>query len=120
MASALQVFASGAYTASQNSPDLDNETAQNLHLVINVTAIVTAPSVTFAIQGKDPLTGVYYPILTSAAVTAVGTTVLRVGPGLTVAANLSAADFIPNAWRVAATHANGNSITYSVSAVFGE
>lgn len=112
----VSVFASTARTATHNSADLTNYNGRGLHLVIDVTASSATPSVTFTIQGKDELSGKYYTLLVSAAITGTGTTVLRVYPGLTAAANLVATDVLPRTWRVLATHADADSITYSVGA----
>lgn len=120
MASAVSVFGSAARTASENSPDLNNNNSQNVHLLINVSAITATPSVVFTIQGKEPIGGLYYDLLASPAITATGTTVLKVGPGLEPVANGAAADFLPVNWRVKAVHGDADSITYSVVAVFGE
>ena len=107
-------LASAARTATANSADLVNYNGKGLHVVIDVTAITATPSVVFTIQGKDALSGQYYTVLASAAITATGTTILRVHPGLTAAANTVANDLIPRTWRVNAVHADGDSITYSV------
>ena len=48
------------------------------------------------------------------AITATGTTVLRVHPEIPAAANLIAQDFLPEIYRVVMTHADADSITYSV------
>ena len=68
------------------------------------------------IEGKDLISGKYYTVLASAAITGTGTTVLKVYPGITASANASASDILPRTWRVTATHANTDSITYSVGA----
>lgn len=110
------ILASAARTATNNSVDLQNLLHRGVHLVIDVTAVAATPSVVFTIQGKDPLSGQYYTILASAAVTATGTTVLRVFPGATAAANTVANDWLPQTWRVLATHGDADSITYTVHA----
>lgn len=112
----ITVLASAARTATLQSSDITNYNAKGLHLVINVTAASATPSVVFTIQGKDALSSAYYTILASAAITGTGTTVLRVFPGATAAANLAANDILPRTWRVDATHADADSITYSVGA----
>lgn len=112
----VTVLASAARTATTNSADQINLDGQFLRLYINVSAIVTAPSITVTIQAKDPVSGTYSTILVSAAITAVDHTVLQVGPGLTAAANLVAQAAMPRSWRVSVTHANANSITYSIGA----
>lgn len=113
---ALTPFASAARTATGNSGDLSNGQHRGLHLVIDATAASATPSVVFTIQGKDETSGQYYTILASAAITGVSTTVLRVYPGLTAASNTVANDALPKTWRVLATHADADSITYSVGA----
>jgi hypothetical protein len=82
-----------------------------------VTASADTPSVVFTIQGYSPLGDDYYTILASAAVTGTGTTVLRVFPGATNAANTVANDQLPALWRVNAVHGDADAITYSVNAV---
>jgi len=114
----LTLLASAARTATTNSGDIANQNFRGVHVVIDVTVDPAAASVVFTIQGKDPLSGKYYTILASAAVAAVGTTVLRVFPGSTVTANAAANDGLPRVWRVLATHADGDSITYSVGASY--
>jgi len=114
--STTTVMASAARTATENSDDQGNVTGRGVHVAINVTAVTATPSVTFTIQGKDTVNGAYYDILTSAAITATGTTYLSVYPGITAAANVSASDILPRVWRVRAVHADADSITYSVAA----
>lgn len=110
------VFASAARTASIDSADLTNYNGRGLHLVIDVTAIAATPSVVFSIQAKDPISGKYYNLLSSSAITGVGTTVLRIYPGLLVVANLASNDVLPRVFRVSAAHGDADSITYSVAA----
>ena len=112
----LEVFASAARTAAHNSADFASRNCRGLHLIIDATAAVASPGVTFTIQGKDPVSGVYYTLLTSAAITGTGTTVLRVYPGCVAAANTIANDALPGTWRVAVTVADADSLTYSVGA----
>lgn len=82
--------------------------------IINVSAVASTPSVVFTVKGQDPASGATWDILASAAITGTGTTVLRIHPELTAAANTIAKDFLPKAVIVTATHADGDSITYSV------
>lgn len=81
---------------------------------INVTAITASPSVVFTIKGHEPISNTTYDILASAAITGTGLTVLRVHPDLTGAANTIAKDILPGAISVTATHADTDSITYSM------
>lgn len=91
-------------TASNNGQDLENQEGRAAHVVIDITSITgTAPTATFTVQGKDPISGQYYTILASAALNAVATTVLKIGAGLTAAANLVANDVMPRHFRVICT-----------------
>ena len=112
----LTLFGSAARTATVNGDDQVNGGARGVVVVIDVTAASATPSVVFTIQGKDPATGKYHTLLASAAVTGAGTTVLKVFPGATAAANAAANDCLPAIWRVIATHGDADSITYSVGA----
>lgn len=111
------VFASAARTETEASTVFPNARHRGLHLVIDATAVTDTPSVVFTVQGYSPLGDDYYTILASAAVTGTGTTVLRVFPGATAAANTVANDQLPAMWRVNAVHADADSITYSVNAI---
>ncbi len=112
----ITVFSSAARTASENSADLSNPYARGAVIVIDVTAVTATPSVVFTVKGKSALGSDYYTILASAAITGTGQTVLRIYPGLTASANVTASDVLPRTWRVEAVHADADSITYSVSA----
>jgi hypothetical protein len=109
------VFSSKARTASETSPDFHNwEAGVGAVITIDCTAIDSSPSVVFTFQGKDPASGKYNDIISSAAITGTGTTVIRIHPELTAAANTIAKDVIPTYWRIRAVHADADSITYSV------
>jgi hypothetical protein len=92
-------------TATTNGGDLENLSSRGAHIVIKITGL-TGTSATFTVQGKDALSGDYYTILASAALTGTGTTVLRIYPGLTASANLVASDVIPRFFRVIMTAAS--------------
>lgn len=110
------ILTSAARTATTNSADFINRNCRGMHIYIDVTAIVTAPSIVVTIQGKDATSAGYYDILISPAITAVGVQILKVYPSIGAIANQAAADILPRTWRVTVTHANANSITYSVGA----
>ena len=112
----ITLLASAARTATTASSDLTNYNGTGVHVVIDVTAASATPSVVCTIQGKDALSSQYYTILASAAITGTGTTVLRVFPAATAAANTVANDIIPRTWRLNCVHADGDSITYSIGA----
>lgn len=112
----IAVYPSAARTATPDPSTLLNKFNRGVQVIIDVTAITDTPSVVFVIEGKDQLSGQWYALLTSAAVTAVSTTVLRLEPGATEVANLVEAGQLPRVWRITATHADADSITYSVGA----
>lgn len=105
------IFASAARTATSSATMLTDSTEGLFY--IDVTAASATPSVVFTIAGESP-SGTVYTVLASAAITGVGMTVLRVSPQLTAAANTIAKDMLPQAIKVTATHADADSITYSM------
>ena len=100
--------------ATPTAVEVTDDFVQGIQLVIDLTAISATPSVVPTIDGKDPLSGEFYNILTGAAITTTGTTVLRVHPEIPAAANLTAQDFLPETYRVVMTHGDADSITYTV------
>jgi len=112
------VYPSAARTATPTAVDLNLEqfNCNALLLLIDVTAVGVTPSVVPTIDGIDVASGKTFNLLTGAALTAIVTRTLRVGPGLVVAANLAANDYTPEQVRITMTHGNGVTITYSVTA----
>lgn len=108
-------YASAARTATPAQFVAGCGYARGVAVVVDVTAIVTAPSITVTIEHQDVASGKWVSLLVSAAITTVSTNILRIYPGLVVAANLSANDVLWENLRITVTHANGNSITYSVA-----
>lgn len=86
-----------------------------LHLVIDATAVTATPALTVTVSGVDRVSGKVYTLLASTAIATAVTTVLRIGPALTPAANLVANDFLPPVFRVTAAHGDADSITYSIA-----
>jgi hypothetical protein len=111
----VSILTSGARTTTQTGADQTNVNARGLDVILDVTNAGTG-SVTVEIDGKDPVSGKYYPLLTGAAVTSNSTNIYRVYPGLTASANAVANDILPRTWRVVVTANNANSVTYSVGA----
>jgi hypothetical protein len=73
-------------------------------IAINISSITgTSPTLTVAVQGWDPVSQSFYPIIPSAALTAAGTTVLRIFAGATPAANLTVSDILPPQIQITAT-----------------
>lgn len=116
-AASVPVLASAARTASVNSNPFGSGGASGIFIVIDVTAIAATPSIVFKLQGLARVAGKWFDILTSVAIVATGTTVLRVHPELTAAANTIVKDMVPETCRVVATAADADSCTYSVEAI---
>jgi hypothetical protein len=100
--------------ATVNTSDQQNYLWRCVSVLINVTAFV-AGTYTPTIQGKDPVSGNYYTILTGAAMaSAIQQPTLRVCPGITPVANVAVSDILPRTWRVTFAGATGQSMTFSV------
>ncbi len=107
-------YPSAVYTATSTA-DIIVENAHGLFIVIDVTLDAASASIVFNIDGFDVLSGQAWTLLDSAAVIAVGTTILRIGPELTASANTVAKEAIPPVVRINPVHADGDAITYSVT-----
>jgi hypothetical protein len=115
MAYEQTIYSSAARTATPTAVEVNTRRFKSVVLVLDVTAIVTAPSIVVTIDRKDNTSGKYINILTGAAVTTVSTNTYRFGLGAPVTANVSANEPLPGIMRITVTHGNGNSITYSAS-----
>jgi hypothetical protein len=117
------LFPSAARAVAQAYNSTNQEPVPNtkrLIIVIDATAATATPSVVPKIQGYDPFADKYFDLLAGAAITGTGTTVLMIGPGITPSTNVAAAVPVPPIYRVILTHADTDSITYSVTALEGE
>lgn len=113
----VTVLASAARTATPDTVELEVAGYRGVHLIIDATASAATPSVVVTILGVDRLSAKTYTILASAAITGTGTTVLRVGPGLTASANTVANDVLPPVIRIQSVHGDADSLTYSIGAL---
>ena len=66
----VTLFGSVVRAFSNNSDDQLNEHCRGLVATINMAAVPGTDTVTFSLDGKDPVNNLYYPILTSAALVA--------------------------------------------------
>jgi len=120
--SSFEILASAARTATPTIATITADTLAvstkamaDLQVIIDVTALSLTPSVQPALQAQDPVSTKWYDLVASiAAITATGTTVLSFGENSPVVANLSNQGFIPDTIRLTLTHADTDSITYSV------
>jgi hypothetical protein len=110
------ILASAAYSATNTGADLTNLNCRGVVVTVDITTVGTA-TWTIAIQGKDPVSGKYNTLLTSAALAANATTMLTLYPGLTAIANVTVSGVLPITWRIVATLGGSGNITGSIGAV---
>lgn len=107
-------YESAARTATPTPAVLQvDQSTQYAEIVIAVTAVGVTPSVTFNIEAQDGA-GAWYVLLTSAAIAAVGTTRLLLGPEILAAANVAVPCVLPDQIRCRPVHGNATTITYTV------
>ncbi len=87
---------------------------REIDIVLDATAASATPSIVMTIDYLDAASGKYVNLLTGAAVTGISTNRYRVHPNLTAAANSIAQAQLPRVFRISITHADTDSITYSV------
>ena len=110
------IVLAAAAAGTLNSDNQLNELAKGVQVVVDVT-VATTTSAVFKIQGYDIPSGKYYDLLTSAAITSTGTTVLTLYPGVTVASNVAVSAPLPRIWRVNCVVTGGSSaLTATVGA----
>jgi hypothetical protein len=113
---------SQARTATTNSATQSNTAAatfipRGAHFILDVTAISLTPSIILSIQGFEGSEAAkFYDLLVSLPITTTGTYVYKIYPGIIALPNASASDLIPDQWRATTTHANADSMTYSLVA----
>ena len=89
------------------------EDVQSIEVVIDTTAIGAAPSTVVNLDFMSP-DGTWQSFLASAAIAAVSTVRMRIGPNVAATANISAPSILPRAIRIRPVHGNANSHTYSI------
>lgn len=111
MADYIPVLPSAARTTDTTSKVFDNwQTHQAAHIVVDITE--GSPNLTVYVKGRDEASDKDYTILQSSTINS-GTTVLKVGPDYTAAANV-AKDYMPYKFLIDVTQSGGVSATYSV------
>lgn len=90
-----------ATATTQSNKVITNYNARSLAVILNVTT-ATVATLLLTISGSSA-SGYTYAILTGASIVTTGTTVYRVGPGLTAVTNLTANDFVPRNLLVTVT-----------------
>ncbi len=99
---ALHILPSTALTAGTGTVDKFNREGRGIQLVITTTAITG--TLVVKLQGKSA-SGTYFDIpgATTASITATGTVVLTVLPGVTSSANVGVSQPVPAIYRVSYT-----------------
>jgi len=118
----VSLLGSAARTATVSAGDQTNLNARGVIITLDVSAISATPSITLAVEHKDSVAGKYEKLLDGAAVTAVGTHTYIVYPGADTTAREDVVEVsgwpIGRTWRITVTHADSDSITYSVAASY--
>lgn len=109
-------LASAARTTTQTQGDQVNPGHKGIAVILDMTVVGTG-SVTLEIDGKDPVSGKYVPLLTGAAVVTNSTNTYTIYPGGPVTANVAANASLWKTWRIKVTANNANTATYSVGFV---
>lgn len=118
---AVTILASAARTAAPTITDQVNYGYRAVIVIVSVTASAATPAVTPSLQVKDSISGNYKTIWTAAAALD-GTTgtyayVFALGGAGLAGSFVEAVNIpLPQTWRLQMTHADVDSITYSVSA----
>ena len=103
-----------AGTTAPANVQVTNVIVHALALVVNISAF-TSGTVTVSVSGQTA-SGYPYPIITSAALAATGTTVLRIGQALTAVANTTVNDLVPQ--NLLITVSGAFVATYGIDAVW--
>lgn len=108
-------LSSTARTATTSTPDQISYNYQGVIVGVNVSALTATGTLVITIEGKDPISSVYYTLFTGTAIAATGFFPYQFYPGAAITSGVSAAGRVPRVFRVTATPGNGVSITYSVN-----
>jgi len=115
MSKHVTAYASAARTATPTAVTVATGRYNNMVINVDVTASAATPSVVVTVDALDVLSGEYVTVLTSAAFTgSVETRRLRIGPDIAAVADLAANNVLADTMRITCTHADADSITYSV------
>lgn len=104
--------------ATYNGPDqLNDGPRSGIKVVVDISAVAGGATLTVRIQGKDPVSGKYFTMLTSTALAAQATTVLTIFPGATAAANVTVNDRMPRTWRISYDIGTATTIAATIGAI---
>lgn len=106
------ILPSAARTANTLSGELEAVDVRNSVFFISVTDLAGTPSIVVSVQCKNPVTGDFIDVAAATVISSVSENIFKVGVdlGITTDANI----FLSNPYKVMVTHADTDSITYSV------
>jgi len=110
----ITLLTSAARSSTTASSDTTNHNSKGGHFVIDVTNVASTGTLTPTIEGKDSVSSEYYTILTGLEITAVGTYVVKVYPGVGQIPNGAASDILPKIFRINIVYGGSGDVTYSV------
>jgi hypothetical protein len=112
----VTLLASAARAATQTSADQVNYNGRGIKMWVDITSAGTA-TLTPAILGKDPASGKYISIITSAALSSNNTYTYTIYPGAAgpgTSPTFFANDILPRTFQIVTTYGGSGNITYSV------
>ena len=105
------------YTTPPAPRLIENVGGRGILVVVNLLTPPDSNSLTVIIEGLDPISGKFYPLLTSNPLATEGLTVLKVYPGLNEIDGLKANSPIGKNVRIRCVHENEEkSMCYGISA----
>jgi hypothetical protein len=113
MGALIALTAAGAGTT--NGADQVNPSSRGVRVTVDLTKNSGTIDVVVTIQNKDPASGKYVDLLSSASLTGTGTTTYTVHPDLAASANVAAKDFITEQWRVKVVSGAGSSPNFTAT-----
>ena len=102
--------------ATAESSDITNYNHRGAHFILNYSTGGTSNLIMMRIQGKDPLGGTYYNIVSTVTLSATGGAAYMIYPGVTAAAAAAVVSggganaVLPRTWRVQVVQ-SGTSLT---------
>lgn len=95
---------------------------RNVKIVVNVSVITGAgATITFNLEGWDPASASWFPILVSAGLVATGAVVLQAGPDMVAVNNLASAQILTDTLRLRPVRSGTTTtLNYSASVTVSE
>lgn len=111
------LFASSARTGTTGGTDQINYNHRGAIFFLNTTAVSGTGSITFRLDGKDPISGQYFAFHSAPAITTTGHRAYMIYPGIVAGLTDRLSAVLPRIFRPVVVHADGSSYTYSMSCV---